>query len=82
MGCFPVTHPPLNVAVSTDGVHWEAALTLESQPGREFSYPAVIQTGDGLVRVTYTWKRKRIKYVVIDPGKLRLRSIMDGIWPK
>ena len=39
---------PLNVAVSKDGKSWEAAAVLESAPG-EYSYPAVIQTPDGLV---------------------------------
>ena len=66
---------PLNVAVSTDGKAWKAALTLEEQPG-EYSYPAVIQTSDGLVHVTYTWKRERIKHVVIDPGKLVLSELI------
>ena len=65
---------PLNIAVSSDGKIWKAALTLEDQPG-EYSYPAVIQTGDGLVHVTYTWKRKLIKHVVIDPKKLELRDM-------
>jgi predicted neuraminidase len=60
---------PLNVAVSRDGKLWHTALVLENDPG-EYSYPAVIQTSDGLVHVTYTWKRERIKHVVIDPAAL------------
>jgi predicted neuraminidase len=61
---------PLNVAVSGDGRTWQPALVLESGPG-EYSYPAVIQTSNGSVHVTYTWKRLRIKHVVIDVTKLR-----------
>jgi len=71
---------PLNVAVSSDGKTWKAALTLEDQPG-EYSYPAVIQTADGLVHVTYTWKRERIKHAVIDPRKLAPRDMPEGRWP-
>ncbi|MFH5884662.1 exo-alpha-sialidase [Halalkalibaculum sp. DA3122] len=60
---------PLNVAVSKDGNSWQNVLTLENEPG-EYSYPAVIQSEDGLVHITYTWKRERIKHIVIDPSKL------------
>lgn len=60
----------LAVAVSRDGEHWRRVLTLEDTPHQEFSYPAVIQTRDGLVHVLYTWKRQRIRHVVIDPAKL------------
>lgn len=60
---------PLSVAVSLDGREWKAALVLESGPG-EYSYPAVIQTSDGLVHITYTWKRLRIKHVILDPNKI------------
>ena len=60
---------PLNVAISDDGDHWHDVLTLEDQPG-EYSYPAVIQTPDGLVRIVYTWHRTRIKYAVLDPARM------------
>jgi predicted neuraminidase len=75
---------PLNVAISPDGTNWFAALVLEDAPDAPngFSYPAVIQTRDGLVHITYTWERKRIKHVVIDPKKLELKPIVHGVWPK
>jgi predicted neuraminidase len=60
---------PLRIAISSDGAHWRDVLTLEDGWG-EYSYPAVIQTADGLVHVTYTWKRERIKHVVIEPASL------------
>ena len=55
---------PLNVAVSKDGMKWKDLLVLENAPG-EFSYPAVIQSKDGIVHITYTWNRKKIKYVAV-----------------
>ena len=75
----------LNVAVSDDGVNWKAALVLDYLPrgnGLQFSYPAVIQSRDGLVHVSYTWHRKRIKHVVIDPSRLELHPIVNGDWPR
>ncbi len=74
---------PLNVAVSADGKQWSAALVLENAPEAPngFAYPAVIQTQDGLVHITYTWERRRIKHVVVDPTKLGFRPIIKGAWP-
>jgi predicted neuraminidase len=54
---------PLNLAVSTDGEHFRIFQTLENEPGSEFSYPALIQASDGELHITYTWNRKRIRYV-------------------
>jgi predicted neuraminidase len=74
---------PLNVAVSQDGKIWKAALVLEpGPPDAEYSYPAVIQTSDDMVHITYTWNRKKVKHVVIDPRKLSLRQMKDGLWPE
>lgn len=72
---------PLNLAFSKDGKSWQAALVLESEPG-EYSYPAIIQTRDGLVHATWTWKRQKVKHAVIDPAKLAPRDFINGEWPK
>ena len=65
---------PLDVAISRDGLKWEHVLELEDEPRRDgYAYPAVIQTSDRLVHVTYTWDRTTIKHAVIDPAKLRAR---------
>jgi predicted neuraminidase len=60
----------LEIAVSADGRAWRPGVVLEDGAG-EFSYPAMIQTRDGLVHVTYTWKRSRIRHAVIDPARIR-----------
>ena len=77
----PQGRSPLNVAISRDGKVWDAALVLESEPG-EYSYPAVIQTSDGKVHFTYTWKRLRIKHVELDPSQLKPVPMRDGNWPE
>lgn len=71
---------PLNVAVSADGAHWQAAAILEDSLG-EFSYPAVIVGADGLVHVSYTWHRVRIRHAVLDPRSFSPQPIVDGRWP-
>lgn len=73
---------PLNVSVSKDGKEWSAALILEDSPISQYSYPAVIQTADGMLHFIYTWRREKIKHVVVDPSKLKLKKIKNGVWPK
>ena len=72
---------PLNIALSPDGKTWQAALILESGPG-EYSYPAVVQASDGLVHITYTWRRQRIKHVIVNPAGLEPVPMPDGKWPR
>ncbi|GAA4461673.1 VCBS repeat-containing protein [Novipirellula rosea] len=60
----------LNLAISEDGMNWTEVGVLEKEKSGEFSYPAIIQTDDGMVHMTYTWKRELIKHVVVDPSQL------------
>ncbi len=71
----------LNLAITSDGIRWKAALVLEDDFNDEFSYPAIIKTPDGKLHMTYTWKRRKIRHVVVDPQKLNLRPIKSSKWP-
>lgn len=63
----------LALAISDDdGATWHSVTRLEDSGGRvlEYSYPAIVQASDGLVHVTYTWRRHNIKHVVIDAAAI------------
>jgi hypothetical protein len=60
----PRGRTPLNLAVSADGEHWTPWQTLESD-SVEYSYPAMVQAGDGTLQITYKWRRLKIKHVEI-----------------
>jgi predicted neuraminidase len=67
---LPHGRDAIHLAVSKDeGDTWSDPLVLEEGQG-EFSYPAVIQSADGLVHITYTWRRTHIRHLVVDPREL------------
>ncbi len=55
----------LVVAISNDGSGWRRLVTLEDEDG-EFSYPSIIEGLGGRVHIVYTWKRRNIKYVMLE----------------
>jgi predicted neuraminidase len=74
----------LTVSVSQNGKDWNAVLVLDSpnKDAGQFIYPAIIQTEDGLVHITYTYHRRKVKHVVIDPECIKDPTPMpDGKWP-
>ncbi|MFZ2653392.1 MAG: sialidase family protein [Victivallales bacterium] len=55
---------PMTLVLSKDnGETWGSMLDMEKEPGREYSYPAVISTSDGGAAITYTWGRENIAFV-------------------
>lgn len=70
----------LDVAISEDGKNWKHMLNLEEyKPAPfdlmqdkkekiEYSYPAIIQSADGNVHITYTWNRQRIAHAILELG--------------
>lgn len=57
---------PLTAAMSADdGKTWPWKRDIETEPF-EFSYPCVIQSSNGLIHVSYTYKRTNIKHAVFN----------------
>lgn len=60
----------LRVAASADGKSWKDVAILEDGDKEEYSYPAIIQSADGLVHITYTYDRKNIKHIIMNCSSL------------
>ena len=70
----PSGRSPLNVALSDDGgATWPHCRAVETA-GAEYSYPAIIQSSDGLFHLTYTYRRTHIKHVTFNEAWLRATS--------
>ncbi|MGK0186356.1 MAG: putative neuraminidase [Verrucomicrobiales bacterium] len=73
----------IHLAISNDGKTWRTAAVIEKAQEGEFSYPAMIQSRDGLVHMTYTWQRERVRHVVVDPAKLKSGVVLtEETWPE
>ncbi len=66
----PEGRTPLSLLVSEDnGETWPRRRDVEKEPG-EYSYPSIIQAADGAVHVVYTYQRKQIRHLTLDPDSL------------
>ncbi len=70
IACFndtPEGRTPLTVALSRNGGEtWIASRDVEADPG-EYSYPTLMEGGDGSVHLVYTWRRERIRWINFEP---------------
>ena len=75
---------PMTLAISEDGGQtWPYRRNLETGDGycmtnnselqlnREYSYPSIKQTGDGLIHIAYTFFRQKIRYVRVGEAWVR-----------
>jgi predicted neuraminidase len=78
-----VPRAPLSLAISRDGgKSFPHRVDLDTGDGlclsnnskdslnREFSYPSIVQGGDGTVHIAYTYYRRAIKYISLAPQSL------------
>lgn len=73
----------IHLAISDDGSTWKTAALVEQAQEGEFSYPAMMQSRDGLVHLTYTWNRERVRHTVIDTAKLQAgQQLSEEAWPE
>jgi len=58
----------LRLALSSDnGQTWGPGVNVEAaEPGTEFSYPYLLQTGDGMVQLGYTHRRETMRHLVFN----------------
>tara|TARA_R110000744_G_scaffold97100_1_gene187655 strand:- start:7300 stop:8457 length:1158 start_codon:yes stop_codon:yes gene_type:complete len=70
-GKEPNNRNMLNLAISENGKDWTPIMTFETKTAKAgYSYPAIIQSSDGLVHITYTYLRQSVKHIVVDPNKI------------
>ena len=58
----------LRLALSSDNAQtWGPGVNVEAaEPGTEFSYPYLLQTGDGMVQLGYTHRRETMRHLVFN----------------
>lgn len=76
---------PLTLALSEDeGKTWALRYDIESETHEEFSYPALIQSRDGVIHVAYTYRNTHIAHLALDEAWIfehgRTVSEPTAIW--
>jgi len=66
--CNPVKEHRNKLAMflsDDDGKTWKEGRILENHEQQEYSFPAIIQTADGSIHITYSYERDKIKHVTL-----------------
>jgi predicted neuraminidase len=61
----------IHLNLSTDGGEtWGEPFMIEGK-GEEYSYPAIIEAADGMIHMTYTWNRVKVRHLTVSPDELK-----------
>lgn len=71
----------INLAVSSDGKEWEAAIVLDQSASTRHENPTMIQSRSGHLHLVYVINQNRFKHVRLDPTFFNTKPIVDGVWP-
>lgn len=63
---------PMRLSLSPDnGRTWENTVDVEAKSGPQFTYPALVQGGDGSIHLVYSNNRNTIRHVVFNEAYLK-----------
>lgn len=73
----------LSMVLSKDkGKSWKLLKVLEKSDGREYSYPSIGKNSSGNYFITYTYERRKIKYISCNEAWLRSLDKGATLWVK
>lgn len=63
----PRDRSDLSLAISRDlGKSWSKVVSLQREEGSSFSYPYLFRSGDGRIRLAYTWKGRELRLLTFN----------------
>ncbi len=69
----------LTLVISSDrGRTWKELKVIENNPDNEYSYPSISRSDRGLLHITYTYERKRIKHIVFNEAWILSQNAYDN----
>jgi len=75
----PKNRSDLSLSITPDeGMTWTQPVVLEREAGASFSYPYLLRTTEGLIRLAYTWKGRELRLITLNESWLNDQTARAG----